>query len=89
MIKQSLKCLCPPRQFEVEEESLFCRRCPFDAYFPEIAEGIWGCNIPDALAGSLERLNITMIDGGQRTADASPPAQQQDNNNSRTCPAAW
>lgn len=52
---------------------MFCRRYPFNAYFLEIAEGIWGCNIPDALAGSPERLNIMMIDGGQRTADASLP----------------
>lgn len=56
---------------------MFCRRYLFNADFLKIAEGIWGCNIPDALAGSPERLNITMIDGGQRTADASPPAQDR------------
>lgn len=57
------KCLYPPRNYKVNQESLFCLTdYPFNACFLKITEGIWSCNITRLWCSSGKRGTVRKHD---------------------------
>lgn len=72
------KCLYPPSNYKVKQESLFCLTdYPFNACFVK-SQKAFGAGISpgsDVLVGNSGLLENMMINCNSTTTDVSPPAQ--------------